>query len=403
MNRSLIVSVALMVGLIVPGTGQASTATNGVFSVRCGFSHRAPDDPIVHPGRSGAAHSHDFFGNRSTEASSTYDSMEHGETTCELGEDVSAYWVPSLLDPNGNVTPVKHVFAYYRGLPAAGDPPVAYPADFRMVAGYPTVQTGTDDLLGWSCDDTSPYQATPPNCGANDLKLHIVFPNCWDGVNLDSPNHRSHVAYPGRGGCTGSYPVKLPRLAMHVTYGISNGTGYRLASDAENGTSNGRSAHADFWNTWDQPALEELVDECLRPSAECRKLTTMPGEGGGGGGGPGGGAPTCQQAAVTLTGTTQPDTIAGTETPDVVASLAGRDAIRTRGLTDRVCAGLGRDKVRGQTGADRLRGGSGADVLRGGPGNDILRGGPGRDRLWGGPGRDLCFGGAGADVTTCER
>ena len=37
-----------------------------VFVTRCNFSHRNMDDPIVFPGQPGAAHSHDFFANRST-------------------------------------------------------------------------------------------------------------------------------------------------------------------------------------------------------------------------------------------------------------------------------------------------------------------------------------------------
>lgn len=29
-----------------------------------------------------------------------------------------------------------------------------------------------------------------------DLSLHVRFPSCWDGINVDSPDHKSHVRFP---------------------------------------------------------------------------------------------------------------------------------------------------------------------------------------------------------------
>lgn len=51
--------------------------------------------------------------------------------------------------------------------------------------------------------------------------------SCWDGKNLDSPDHKSHVAYPidgphafdgmGVGGqCPESHPVKIPQIMLEV-------------------------------------------------------------------------------------------------------------------------------------------------------------------------------------------
>ena len=45
--------------------------TVGQFVVECGYSHSAPDDPIVYPGQPGMSHEHDFFGNVTTDADST--------------------------------------------------------------------------------------------------------------------------------------------------------------------------------------------------------------------------------------------------------------------------------------------------------------------------------------------
>ena len=48
--------------------------------------------------------------------------------------------------------------------------------------------------------------------------------SCWDGVNLDSPDHRSHVAYPesgtfeGGGPCPKSHPIKIPQVLYETIW-----------------------------------------------------------------------------------------------------------------------------------------------------------------------------------------
>src|SRR5690606_7057081 len=59
----------------------------GQFVTGCAYSHTAPDDPIVHAGFPGRSHLHDFFGNTSTDAHSTLDSLLEGETTCQMQLD----------------------------------------------------------------------------------------------------------------------------------------------------------------------------------------------------------------------------------------------------------------------------------------------------------------------------
>lgn len=47
---------------------------------------------------------------------------------------------------------------------------------------------------------------------------------CWDGVNLDSPDHKSHVAYPVGGTfetgapCPSTHPVKIPQLFFEIMW-----------------------------------------------------------------------------------------------------------------------------------------------------------------------------------------
>jgi hypothetical protein len=50
---------------------------------------------------------------------------------------------------------------------------------------------------------------------------------CWDGKNLDTPDHKSHVAYGsgsganGGGNCPSSHPVKLPQVMYELMWNVS--------------------------------------------------------------------------------------------------------------------------------------------------------------------------------------
>jgi hypothetical protein len=50
---------------------------------------------------------------------------------------------------------------------------------------------------------------------------------CWDGVNFDSPDHKSHVEYPVNGSfvtsshCPSTHPVRLPQLFYEVMWDTS--------------------------------------------------------------------------------------------------------------------------------------------------------------------------------------
>jgi hypothetical protein len=47
----------------------------------CRFSHQDADDPTVFPGQAGKSHLHTFFGNTTTGAASTYESLRAAATT----------------------------------------------------------------------------------------------------------------------------------------------------------------------------------------------------------------------------------------------------------------------------------------------------------------------------------
>ena len=92
-------TLVLLVSLLAAWPGWISPAhadatTKGGFVVTCRYSHTAQDDPIVYPGQPGASHSHDFFGNESTNAGSTYQTMVEGTSNCGVGRDTAGYWIP---------------------------------------------------------------------------------------------------------------------------------------------------------------------------------------------------------------------------------------------------------------------------------------------------------------------
>lgn len=57
-------------------------------------------------------------------------------------------------------------------------------------------------------------------------ELTYNLPRCWDGKNLDSPNHQDHVAYSGNGAtgggsCPSTHPVKLPQIMYELMWNVT--------------------------------------------------------------------------------------------------------------------------------------------------------------------------------------
>ena len=236
------------------------------FVVKCGYSHTATNDPIVHAGMPGMSHSHDFFGNETTDAGSTAESLLGQATTCNQQRDTAAYWAPTLYDHDQAVVPLGLV-AYYR--PAPGVDPTTlqpFPAGLKMLAGD-SMAEGPQPIgaAAWTCGNSSDLQTAPPNCPTDaPLRIRLTFADCWDGKHLDSADHRSHVAASSGGRCPASHPVPMPQLTLTVRYPISgDGHDLMLASGDT------FTVHGDFFNTWDQAELTSQVDLCLHRGVVC--------------------------------------------------------------------------------------------------------------------------------------
>lgn len=260
---TLVAAVASLLAVLTPAASARSSDHGASFAVRCDFSHRAPDDPIVHPGMPGMAHSHDFFGNTSTSADSTHDSLLGQETTCTRPEDTAAYWLPTVSWGGVEVDSNRAVF-YYRAGGKDHKKVKPFPAGLKIIAG-------NEKRVTWRCgrlDNGGGSQNPPSGCDNGELGVRVIFPDCLDVARNGEPlldnerDHRSHMAYSrridGRVRCPRSHPRPVPVLTMNVTFDLPEPSGQVTLSSGGAST-----MHADFFNAWDQEELDRLVVNCI--------------------------------------------------------------------------------------------------------------------------------------------
>ena len=156
---------------------------------------------------------------------------------------------------NGTVEAVPQIgglLAYYLLL---GKNIKAFPAGFQMLAGDTSRRNFTlpspdppkslwtqRDLtqsalaqksLGFNClnyaksAEPSLYRHSLPGKGFIDstckdgLRLELAFPSCWNGQDLDTADHKSHVAYSSLifdGSCPTGYKVRVPTLFFETIF-----------------------------------------------------------------------------------------------------------------------------------------------------------------------------------------
>ena len=138
---------------------------------------------------------------------------------------------------------------------------VAHPAGMVLIAGNAKATTAQDlSVVSWYCgNNVQNAAATPPVCTGNqDLVGLIRFPECWNGKDLDSADHKSHVTYAVNGVCaTGT--VALPQIQMHIHYPAQSDVSTLAMSSGSI-----YSLHADFMNGWNQRGFERQVAQRLR-------------------------------------------------------------------------------------------------------------------------------------------
>jgi hypothetical protein len=278
---------AAALGLSYPGTKPETTPikrpsgdSTGNFRAVCQFSHMNYDDPIVHPGKPGAAHLHTYFGNVGARFDSTGPSLlATGNSTCDGGTlNRSSYWIPTIMAADGTpIVPDSNMIYYKSGYQGIEPQNVvqSLPNGLKMVAGNPSATTTAENSqVAWSCSTLSwrGRQGTIPSCPEGEtLKAEIQFPQCWNGRDLSAPDLVSHVAYGQWSvGCPASHPVGLPSVSFNITWPVPRGgtEGWHISSD-KTPAGRGVSLHGDVILAWDPATAATWLNNCVRQSADC--------------------------------------------------------------------------------------------------------------------------------------
>jgi Domain of unknown function (DUF1996) len=328
MPRTGIVAAAVGVIALVGAAAALAEPGSGYFSVSCDLSHRLPHDPIVHPHHPGMSHSHEFYGNRSTNAHSTLANMRGSGTSCKRGEDKSGYWIPTFYK-YGQPVAATSMTVYYRTASRGAGTVQPLPDGLQMIAGDADAkEVQDDDIVDWSCSEGMTFDDTIlgrseakknlrqarkkvrrltrrrnaarsgggrvgplnralkeargelelavldnrpsslPDCppGAR-IHLSLNFPDCWDGRRLDSADHKSHMFYSEWSAGEARCPGSHPVPVPAITFSISWPVNNGFGARFASGPV--RTMHGDVFSAWDAGMLGFHVSRCLHTETDC--------------------------------------------------------------------------------------------------------------------------------------
>ncbi|MFC9131549.1 DUF1996 domain-containing protein, partial [Streptomyces sp. NPDC057099] len=280
---------------------QKGNASRGTFATSCGVNENGlfnSDNIIAAPGvTNGAHHFHDYVGNQANNAFAGDQDLANAETSCDDQGDKSSYYWPVLRVQNGTqeqdanspgggiegnagaiVTP-KQVTLDFVGNPR--DKVTAMPRLLRIITGdAKSFVNGTANAnASWSCTGFEDRQLKDkyPLCPkGSDVVRSFKFQSCWDGRNIDSANHRTHVAFADASGACPSGFRAIPQLVQRIVYDV----------DAPSLKDGGRTTplfavdsfpeqlhkpvtdHGDFINVFDEDLMGEMVD-CINDGRKC--------------------------------------------------------------------------------------------------------------------------------------
>ncbi|HEY3707925.1 MAG TPA: DUF1996 domain-containing protein [Amycolatopsis sp.] len=126
----------------------------------------------------------------------------------------------------------------------------------------------------WTCTGfegrlTDHYPICPR--GSNVERIH-AFPNCWDGKDIDSANHRTHIVFADANGTCKAGFKAVPQLKITLVYKIPHDVQvkgqYKVDSFPEE-KHNPRSDHDDFANVMSQSQMNRVVS-CINTGKRCQ-------------------------------------------------------------------------------------------------------------------------------------
>lgn len=187
---------------------------------------------------------------------------------------------------------------YFNNNGAPGEKITAFPKGFSMISGDSrqrnfTLPTPVPEKSFWKAEDMTQLALMQKSLGFNclryqdtaeealtrfylpdksiidtcysGLRLELQFPSCWNGKDVDSPNHKEHVRFPNlgkTGECPEGFRVRLPVLFYETIWAVANFVKYDGEYVLSNGDPTGHGYHGDFINGWDVDFLQQALDTC---------------------------------------------------------------------------------------------------------------------------------------------
>nr|CAB91299.1 conserved hypothetical protein [Neurospora crassa] len=274
-------------------------------------------DPLVNPGVRYTPHLHQIVGGNSFNLTMDPDSHDlAGQSTCtscSFAQDLSNYWtavmffkakngsyhrVPQVGNggPQGKLVNNGGLDIYY--IPSGKV--TAFRPGFRMLAGNAAntdpkkVSSGNICHRCWTSTNEGNFVGGAPCTGSDTVDIPqdtkckmirqtIIFPTCWDGKNLDSPDHKSHVAYGGGSGangggsCPSTHPVKLPQIMYELMWNVTSfadksmwpESGPAFVYSMNLGKNSGPAAHGDYVFGWKGDSLQKAMDKGCNLNKDC--------------------------------------------------------------------------------------------------------------------------------------